>query len=294
MNILTHIRFRRTPGILAGLVLALAVTLPFIFQRDDSLTSLRQAGVMRIGYAVEAPYAYIGADGRVTGESPEVARAIIAALGIPRTEWVQTDFDLLIPGLLDRRYDVIAAGMFITPERAELVRFSNPTFHVQPGLLVRVGNPLRLQAYQNVIDDEGARIAVLSGSVEECVMREMGVVEPRLLVVPDALTGQTAVTSGMADALALSSVTVRRMVAADATGMTEAAVLSTTSDMACFDHWGYGGFVFRPDAARLADAWNEAQQEFVGSPVHVQLFAQFGFTPAELPGESTAAEILQP
>lgn len=277
-----------------GLALSLLGIIAGFILRDASLAKVQRSNLVRIGYAIEAPYAYLAANGRITGESPEVARVIVARLGIDKIEWVQTDFDRLIPGLLEDRFDVIAAGMFITPERAMRVRFSSPTFHVQPGLLVSTGNPLQLYAYQDIVANPTVTVAVISGSVEESVLREMSLADSQFLIVPDARTGQTAVAAGLADALALSSVTVRWMAANDTTGQIAAVDISLADVPTTTVNWGYGGFVFRPDDQRLATAWDAAQAAFIGSPEHINLIAQFGFTSAELPGDMTTAKINQP
>lgn len=54
--------------------------------RDQSLTRLQQADTIRIGYAIEAPFAFLNS----------VAKEIVARVGIQRIEWVQTDFGSLI------------------------------------------------------------------------------------------------------------------------------------------------------------------------------------------------------
>jgi Bacterial extracellular solute-binding proteins, family 3 len=118
------------------IVAAFSTAIVLRFLRDQSLTRLQQEGTIRIGYAVEAPYAFLKPGGEVTGESPKVAKQIVARPGIRRIEWRQSEFGSLISGLESGRFDVIAAGMFITPERAQRVSFSEPTFHVQQGLLV--------------------------------------------------------------------------------------------------------------------------------------------------------------
>lgn len=94
---------------------------------DTSWRRVAAAGVLRVGYAVEAPYAFLIADGVPTGEGPESARQIAQRLGLARVDFVQVPFAELIPGLLERRYDLIAAGLFVTAERATRVRFSAPT-----------------------------------------------------------------------------------------------------------------------------------------------------------------------
>ncbi|MCE1252324.1 MAG: hypothetical protein LWX83_02120, partial [Anaerolineae bacterium] len=61
------------------LLVAFFSTLPFFRSatNDQSLTDLQQKGVIRIGYAVEAPYAYVLENGKISGESPEVAKVIV-------------------------------------------------------------------------------------------------------------------------------------------------------------------------------------------------------------------------
>lgn len=87
------------------------------FVRDNSLTSLQQSSTIRIGYAVEAPYAFLTTDGEVTGESPEIAKRVARQLGFNNIIWRQTEFGDLLDELEAGRIDVIAAGMFVTPVR---------------------------------------------------------------------------------------------------------------------------------------------------------------------------------
>ena len=270
-------------------VAAIAVlVLPFL--RDDSLTRLRKTGSIRIGYAVEAPFAYLKPGGEVTGESPEVAKRVVSRLGIGHIEWRQVEFGALISELEAARIDVIAAGLFITPERAKRVRFSEPTFRVRPGLLVPKGNPRKLHSYQHVLTPGGVRIAVLSGAVEESLLRRLGWKDHELVIVPDALTGRVAVESAVADGLALSSPTVRWMALREQLGRTEMAQPFEEPELLRTEPFGYGAFAFRREDRRLASAWNRELKTYIGSPEHRSLAAGFGFAPAELPGTATDAE----
>ncbi len=282
---------RRVIPPLIVIIASLVVLYFAVLHRDSSLTQLQQQNLIRLGYAIEAPYAYLGSDGAVTGEAPEVAKVLVAALGITRIEWVQTDFNLLINGLLDHRYDVIVAGMYITPERAQSVRFSNPDFHAQPGLLVRTGNPLQLHSYADIVNNPSAKVAVIAGAVEENDLHAAGASADQLVIVPDAITGQTAVTSGLADGLALTSVTVRWIAANDPVKATEVADPFTAAPLNSAG--GYGGFAFRPEDTQLVDAWNAAMATLIGSPEHIQLISQFGFTVDELPGNMTTDMVLE-
>jgi hypothetical protein len=58
------------------LSLAVALAIGSCSAPDGSLVPGKHADTLRIGYAVEAPYALVSADGQVTGESPEIARRI--------------------------------------------------------------------------------------------------------------------------------------------------------------------------------------------------------------------------
>lgn len=275
----------------AALLSALIVWWAF---RDQSLTLVQKRGLIRIGYSIEVPYAFLKPNGEVAGESPEVAKRVVARLGIPRIEWRYVKFASLIPELESGRIDVIASGMFITPERAKRVRFSEPTFHVRQALLVLKGNPHDLHSYEQALQRPGIRIAAITGSVEEILLRHLGYPEERLVSVPDALTGRVVVESGNATGLALSAPSLRSMMMQDPKGLTEIAqpFNQPKSTLACKS--GYGGFGFRLGDRQLQEAWNRAQEGFIGSQEHLELIRNLGFGEIGLPGSVTTEEVLSP
>src|SRR5918999_3419571 len=94
-----------------------------------ALGRIRDAGSVRVGFANEQPYGFRDRSGNLTGEAPELARAIFRAMGVDQLQPVLAkSFDALIPGLAAQQYDIIAAGMFITPERCQQIAFSNPDY----------------------------------------------------------------------------------------------------------------------------------------------------------------------
>jgi polar amino acid transport system substrate-binding protein len=280
--------------IVLGITTIVFLIIIWLAPRDTSLTRLQKTGVIRIGYAIEAPYAYLKPGGGVTGESPEIAKLVAASLGIGRVEWRLVEFDALISELESDRIDVIAAGMFITPERAKQVSFSNPTFHVREGLLVAKDNPKQIHSYAQAVAQSDTRIAVLSGAVEEELLREIGFAEPQLLIVPDAQTGRVAVETGLADGLALSSPTIQWMALQNQLGRTEMAQPFEQPEQAQQQRLGYGAFAFRKSDAQLLSAWNNALKTLIGSSEHLQLVSKFGLTEAEMPGNITAQEVIAP
>lgn len=250
---------------------------------DRSLERLLAGEPLRIGYAVEAPYAFVAEDGTVTGEAPALARRVAAELGIARVEWRQAEFGDLIQELRQGRIDVIAAGMFATPERSRLVAFSVPTFRVRQGLLVRGGNPARLHGYQDSVSRAEVRLAVIDGSVEERLLGAMGLPDGRMVRVPDAATGRQAVRAGLAAGLALSGPTVRWMAMRGGAGELEAAEPFAQPPGELSGGLGSGAMAFRKGDRRLLAAWNARLEAFLGGAEHRALVGAFGFTPEDVP-----------
>lgn len=272
-------------------IVAFSTVTFFHFSHDRSFTRLKREGNIRIGYAISPPYAFVTPDGRVTGESPEVARRIVARLGIPHIQWRQVPADALISGLESGRFDVVASGMIITPEREKHVCFSEPTFHASEGLLVRKGNPLNLHSYLQPLTLIHIRFAVVTGSLEETVLKLMGLPKNQVVFVPDILSGRAAVESGIADGLAVSSPTIRWMVLNNELGETEIAKPFTQPVLAKKENLGYGAFAFRNGARQLQSAWDNAMGTFIGSREHLKLISQFGFTRGDLPETIITAEM---
>jgi len=63
----------------------------------------------------------------IVGFDIDIAREIAKALGV-KLKVEDIAFDGLIPSLLTKKIDLIAAAMTITPERAKVVSFSDPYF----------------------------------------------------------------------------------------------------------------------------------------------------------------------
>ncbi|MFZ5813158.1 MAG: ectoine/hydroxyectoine ABC transporter substrate-binding protein EhuB [Thermodesulfobacteriota bacterium] len=267
-----------TVAAVVGLLAALAA----IFLARERPDAVWSGKVLRVGYAEEYPYSFRDAAGRVTGESPETARAVLDRLRIKDVRWVLVEFANLIHELERGEIDMIAAGMFITPQRSRRIDFSLPTAKVGQGLLVRSGNPKNLHSCADLVKRTDVVVAVLSGSVEEQGLKSMGVPDARLFRVPDAATGSAAVKAGRADGLALSGPTVNLM-ARDSNGMLESATPFQGFVQDGEECAGSPAFGFRKRDEALRRAVDEVLRGFVGSPEHLALVAPFGFTAQDMP-----------
>lgn len=255
----------------------------------STLERARQSGTVRIGYANEAPYAYLdSASGRLTGEAPEIARVVLAGMGIGSVEGVLTEFGSLIPGLNAGRFDIIAAGMYILPQRCREVAFSNPTYSVGEAFIVAPGNPLALHSFADVARHPRARLGVVAGTVERDYAQRAKIPEERLVIFPDAPSALEGVAAERVDAYAGTSLTVNNLLAKARGARVERAKPFADPVIDGRAARGYGAFAFRKSDRDLLAAFNAGLARFIGSPRHLELVRPFGFTSFELPGDATA------
>lgn len=98
-----------------------------------------RAETLRIGTEADYfPFNYVDSDGKLAGFDTDIARALCDALQVA-CDFVLGPWDSLIPGLLDRRFDVVIASMSITEERKALVAFSNPYYRTPMQFIARRG-----------------------------------------------------------------------------------------------------------------------------------------------------------
>ncbi|MFK0092196.1 ectoine/hydroxyectoine ABC transporter substrate-binding protein EhuB [Pseudomonas sp. NPDC090592] len=275
----------RKNGITAAVLTAFLVAATPLTSQATTLESLTEKGTVRVGYASEAPFAFATPDGVVTGESPEIAKAIFKRLGVKEATGVLTEWGALIPGLTAKRFDVIAAGMYITPARCKQVIFSDPLSKITDTFLVAPGNPKNLRSYADVAKNPDAKLAMLAGSVYTKYARDAGINDDQILQVPDATAQLQAILAGRADAAVSTRLTIKGIAAK---GGDKVEAVQDFQDSP--DHINYGALAFRPDDTALRDAVNAELKKWLGSEEHRKTVSQFGFDETNIP-DKTAAEV---
>lgn len=137
---------------------------PKLTGKDGSFDRVKKAGVMVFGSSNDEPYAFLDPKTKeVTGIDADMVAYILKKLGIPKREMVQDKFAGLIPGLLSKRFDMIADAMYITAKRRQQIEFSDGWYQYGETLVVAKGNPKKI----HTLDDlkKGYRAASYLGTV---------------------------------------------------------------------------------------------------------------------------------
>ncbi len=178
------------------------------------LADLQEQGSVTVGVANEVPFGYVDDDGEVTGIAPDVARAVLAELGIDEMNAEVVEFGELIGGLQAGQFDMITAGMYINPERAEQIFFSDPDYCIAESLAVEEGNPLGIVDYQSLVENPDITVAVATGTVEVGYLEDAGVPDAQVEVFGDIDGMYRALEAGEVDAVTGTAATVATQVAA--------------------------------------------------------------------------------
>ncbi len=261
----------------------------------ESASGFGENGVVRIGYANEAPFAYYdNATGRLTGESVEVTRHILKQVGVSRVEGVITEFASLIPGLKARRFDIIAAGMYINPRRCEQISFSEPISCVDQGFMVEAGNPFDLHSYEDVARHPTARLGVIAGGVELGFARAVGVPDERLSIFPDVPSLIAGLQADRVDAVAATVPTHKDILAKAGDPGLEIAQPFTQPKVDGRTAGLCSALGFRQEDAAFLGKFNRALEAFIGSEQHLGIVRPFGFGEQNMPGEHTTEQLCRP
>jgi polar amino acid transport system substrate-binding protein len=266
-------------GATAGIVGAA----PRLAFAETTLERAKADGYIRVGFANEAPFGYATPDGKLTGEAPEVAKAVLAKMGIPQVDGVLTEFGSLIPGLKAKRFDIIAAGMFINPKRCAEIAFSEPSYGIGQAMLVKAGDPKGIKDYSSIKANPDLKLAVMSGAVEVGYAKDAGIPESQLVMLPDQSSLLQAVQSGRADAASLTALSIADM-AKKGEGVESTKPFGEVAGKSVK---GHGGFGFRKEDKDLYTAFNDELKKFIGSPEHIALVTPLGFGKDYLPNKTT-------
>src|SRR5207244_3481172 len=152
---------KRTVPALIFLALICGCTRP---QAEDRLAAMRARGTLRWGGDMQGGEPYVfqapGSPSGLSGFEVEIAGALARRLGLA-AEFVQNDWQTLIPSLERGDFDVALNGIEVTPARRARVAFTRPYYAFTETLVVRRDD----RSVHGLGDLRGARVGTLEGSL---------------------------------------------------------------------------------------------------------------------------------
>lgn len=152
-------------------MLALCIALPG-FAVADTLKDIQDRGVLRVGTDPGyMPFEMADKKGQVIGFDIDLAKRVANAMGV-KLEVVKMSFDGLIPGLLTDKFDIIMAGMTLTPERNLKVNFAQPYIVVGQSILIHKSIAGEVKSYRD-LNNEKYTVASKLGTTGEQATKRM-------------------------------------------------------------------------------------------------------------------------
>ena len=133
--------------------------------QTGTLKSILEKGTLRVGVSLFTPWTLKNKDGQFVGFEIDVAKQLAKDLGV-KPQFHVFDWEKIIPALLNRKIDIIIAGIVITPQRALKVNFSQPYDSSGIGLVTNIALTKTFQG-PNDLNKPDVIIASVAGSVSE-------------------------------------------------------------------------------------------------------------------------------
>jgi len=150
-----------------GIQFALMLLLCFVFLLCPALaeTPLRWGADAEGG----APYEFQDPrdPNRVIGFEVDIMNAIGRIMGRP-AQFVQNQWDGLIPGLQRGNYDLVVSGLEITPDRSRVISFSRPYYVTYEQLVVRSDET----QIRKLDDCRGKKVGTLKASLAQRILEQ--------------------------------------------------------------------------------------------------------------------------
>ena len=283
-------------GLLIAMLLVCAgssLLVPGAKAAGSSFEKMQREKTIRVGFANEAPYAFASSDGKLVGLMPDVIGYIMKELGAPAIEGVLTDFGGLIPGLLAGRFDVLGAGLYITPQRCRQALPASPQYVVTEAMVVAKGNPHALHSYADVAANSKIRIGTLAGSINAQYLAAAKVPANRVTLFPDLPSAIAGLQGGRVEAVTMSIISLQDILKKTNDPKLELAMpFQDPLNEKGQPVRGYGSAWFRMEDKDLVAAYNAKLQEIKASGKLLELIAPYGFTEHQVPDVSVSAEQL--
>jgi polar amino acid transport system substrate-binding protein len=260
----------------------------------DALSRAKRQGYIMVGFNNNKPLSYIDPQtGKFVGSGPAILGPALKNLGIPNIRHTVVDFAGIIPGLLDKRWDLSGLAFFITPQRCAQVAFTNPVGRYTEGALVKKGNPLGIHSYADLAKNPKLRVAIQEGDAEVDWAKQAGA--KNIVLFPQEPLAVEALKEGRVDVYLNATFSLRQDIKNyGGAGLLEVAAPFTGPIVNGKEVIAYGGFALRHTDVSLLNALNEQIAAMHKSGQLLALQAPYSFTADDIPSGAITAKDLCP
>ncbi|MDM8349751.1 ABC transporter substrate-binding protein [Pseudomonas sp. sp1636] len=125
------------------------------------LAMAEEAKPLRIGIeAAYPPFAYKTPEGNITGFDYDIGNALCEEMQV-KCQWIEQEFDGLIPALKVRKFDAVLSSMSITEDRKKSVDFTGKYYSTPAKLAMKAGTAIN----DPLLDLKGKKVGVQRSSI---------------------------------------------------------------------------------------------------------------------------------
>lgn len=266
---------------IAILVAAMATT---AVQAQSLLDRAAAGEPIRVGYANAKPWCYEKTADEAGGFSTLITVNTLKKMGykvelVPLPEWGG-----LIPGLMAKRFDVAACGLYVMHERCKNVEFASPLAVIGDVFLLPKGNPHSIQTWQDLAKSD-VKVGFIAGTNSMATAKQEGMDLSRMVSFPSKTELVAAMRTGRVDVGSENlpeAQEVLRLYPAD-------FELSDINKQPLSSlNWAASGF--RHEDADFAKLYSQAQKQYLGSPEMMASVENDFYTQQYLPKPDITAD----
>jgi len=138
--------------------------------KTPTLDKIKSEGKLVIGTSPDyPPYESLDKNNNVIGFDIDLMQEVANKLGV-KLEIVQINFDGLIPGLLAKKFDIMAAGVSVTEERKKTVDFTIPYMAGTQAVVINTESNFPVSKLEDLVDKQ---VAVQLGTIQADAVKEI-------------------------------------------------------------------------------------------------------------------------
>ncbi len=250
---------------------------PLFENCGDASYETAKANGITVGISPSPPFTSLNPDTqKAEGLEVEIDEAAIKWAGIDKIKYEVMPFGQLIPALLSKRIDMVAA-LHITPDRKKVISFGGPAYWYGPGILVKTGNPDGIKSFDDL---KGKQIGAIAGSAADEYLRKIGAD-----VVPFQTDAEqfSAVSTGRVSAIVDDDTKISLFLGSTKDGAMELLKGIAVPQELIFTYgYGYVRPGLRKEDCSLRAAISQGLSEARGNCNVLALLKKYGFSEANL------------